>query len=110
MGLSPRAIEWLRAEGHDAVHLREQGLQRISDEQVFAKARSENRVVLTFDLDFNRGSVVSAVVFRLQDTRTDRVISRLKDVLEESEGALASGAIIVIEDARHRVRRLPIDA
>ena len=113
MGVSPRAVEWLRSSGHDAVHLREEGLQRLPDEGVFAKARAENRILLTFDLDFgeivamNAGSVVSVVVFRLRDTRTARVIERLADVLEQSSRALEEGAIIVVEDDRHRVRRLP---
>ena len=113
MGVSPRAVEWLRSSGHDAVHLREEGLQRLPDEGVFAKARAENRIVLTFDLDFgeivamNAGSVISVVVFRVRDTRTARVIERLADVLEQSSRALEEGAIIVVEDDRHRVRRLP---
>jgi predicted nuclease of predicted toxin-antitoxin system len=115
MGVSPKAVEWLRAAGHDAVHLRDEGLHRLPDDAVFAKARAENRIVLTFDLDFgeivalNAGSVVSVVVFRVQDSRTERVIERLADVLEQSSEALQSGSIIVVEDARHRVRRLPLE-
>src|SRR5208337_3067643 len=30
MGVSRRVIEWLRAAGHDAVHLRDEGLKRLS--------------------------------------------------------------------------------
>ena len=37
---------------HDALHLREQGLQRLPDEHIFRKAIAEDRTVLTFDLDF----------------------------------------------------------
>jgi len=29
MGVSRRVIEWLRAAGHDAVHLRDEGLKRL---------------------------------------------------------------------------------
>ena len=50
MGVDLRVVEWLRRHGHDAVHLREEGLPRAADEQVFAKALSEDRIVLTFDL------------------------------------------------------------
>jgi hypothetical protein len=28
MGVDQRIVEWLRGQGHDAVHLREQGLHR----------------------------------------------------------------------------------
>lgn len=52
MGVDVCVVDWLRAQGHEAVHLREQGLHRAPDEQVFAKALAENRIVLTFDLDY----------------------------------------------------------
>ncbi len=40
MGVSQRVVEWLRETGHEAVHLREEGLQRLPDTEVFAKARA----------------------------------------------------------------------
>ena len=52
MGVSQGIVDWLRTEGHDAVHLREQGLHRLPDADIFAKAIAENQIVLTFDLDF----------------------------------------------------------
>jgi predicted nuclease of predicted toxin-antitoxin system len=62
MGVDVRVVDWLRGQGHDAVHLREEGLHRAPDEQVFAKALAEEWIVLTFDLDFgdlapSRGTV-----------------------------------------------------
>jgi predicted nuclease of predicted toxin-antitoxin system len=69
---------------------------------------------LTFALDFgeivaaSEGHVVRVVLFRLHNTRTGHVIERLQAVLEQSSGELHSGAIIVVEEGRHRVRRLPI--
>ena len=45
MGVSGRVVDWLRAQGHDAVHLREEGLQRLPDGEVFAKAFRERRVL-----------------------------------------------------------------
>jgi predicted nuclease of predicted toxin-antitoxin system len=53
MGISPRTVTWLRKQGYDAVHLNEQGLERLSDEAILSKARKEERVVLTLDLDFS---------------------------------------------------------
>jgi predicted nuclease of predicted toxin-antitoxin system len=35
MGVSWRVIEWLRAGGHDAVHLRDEGLQRLPNGDIF---------------------------------------------------------------------------
>jgi len=74
----------------------------------------EERIVLTFDLDFGEIIAlsgmrsVSVILFRLRNTRTPHVIDRLRTVLEESGQALEQGAIIIVEEARHRVRRLPI--
>jgi predicted nuclease of predicted toxin-antitoxin system len=52
MGVSYSVVLHLRSAGHDVVHLREIGMQRMRDEQIFARARNEARVILTFDLDF----------------------------------------------------------
>ncbi len=113
VGVSPRVVAWLRAAGHDAADLREQGLHRLPDADVFARAAKEKRVLLTFDLDF--GEIVglgiqsgsSVIVFRLRNTRVDFVIERLRDVLKQSAEALEAGAIVAVEDGRHRVRHLP---
>jgi predicted nuclease of predicted toxin-antitoxin system len=114
MGVSMRVVEWLRAACHDAVHLRDEGLQRLPNGDIFQKGFAEQRIVLTFDLDFGEilaesaGHVVSVILFRLHDTRTDHVIERLKTVLEQSSAELLVGAIVVVEEGRHRVRKLPI--
>ncbi len=73
-GLSQRVVEWLRAAGHDAVHLRDEGLQRLPNGEIFQKAGREQRIVLTFDLDFGEilagsgNQIVSVVLFRLRNT------------------------------------------
>jgi predicted nuclease of predicted toxin-antitoxin system len=114
MGVSRRVIEWLRAAGHDAVHLRDEGLKRLSNGDIFQKGFAEQRIVMTFDLDFGEilagsaGQVVSVVLFRLHDTRTNHVIERLQNVLDQSSAELLAGAIVVVEESRHRVRKLPI--
>ena len=114
MGVSMRVVDWLRGAGHDAVHLRDEGLQRLPNGDIFQKGFAEQRIVLTFDLDFGEilaesaGQVVSVILFRLHDTRTEHVIERLKTVLEQSSAELLAGAIVVVEEGRHRVRKLPI--
>lgn len=114
MGVPASVVVQLRQIGHEAVHLREQGLQRLPDDEIFQKAITENRILLTFDLDFSeivalsRNENVAIVVFRLRNTRAKHVMERLEKVLAESSDALAKGAIISVEEHRHRVRRLPI--
>ena len=114
MAVDIRVVKWLREKGYDANHLRDEGLQRMPNGEIFFKAISENRVILTFDLDFaeivalSKGEKASVVLFRLHNTRTSRLISRLDTVLSESGEALDKGAVIVVEESRHRVRYLPI--
>ena len=113
MGASRRVIQWLEKDGHDAVHLRDQGLHKLPDGAIFEKACSEQRVLLTFDLDFGEivalsgGRSVSVIVFRLHNTTTLHVIERLNKVLIDSGHAVEQGAIVVVEESRHRIRRLP---
>lgn len=112
-GVARRVVNWLRERGHDAVHLREQRLERLPDRDVFAKASAEERILLTFDLDFGEIVALSAspaasvIMFRLHDTRTPRVIERLESVLLQSVAQLEQEAIVVVEEARHRVRAHP---
>jgi predicted nuclease of predicted toxin-antitoxin system len=114
MGVSQRVVSWLRNEGHDALHVREENLLRLPNGLIFEKAYSEKRILLTFDLDFGEivalsgGRNVSVILFRLRNTRTQHVIDRLKNVLIDAGHALEQGAIVVVEEARHRIRRLPL--
>lgn len=114
MGVSMRVVEWLRSSGHDTIHLRDEGLQRLPNGQIFEKAIREQRIVLTFDLDFGEivagsgGASVSVILFRLRNTRAEFVVRRLESVLEQSTEELAQGAVVLVEDGRHRVRRMPI--
>jgi hypothetical protein len=79
------------------------GAQPIHDALVHA----ERRIILTFDLDFGEilalsgASVVSVILFRLNNTRTPFVQERLAAVLTAEEAALQAGAIVIVEDGRY---------
>jgi len=105
MGVSIRVVEWLRSNGHDAKHLREEGLHRMPNGEIFTKATHENRIIITFDLA--KGEKTSVILFRLQNTRTSHLIHRLSTVLKDTANALEGGAVVVVEESRHRVRYLP---
>ena len=114
MGVSFRVAAWLRRQGHDVSHLSEIGLHTLPNGQIFLKAAAEKRIVITFDLDFgeilalSKGDWTSVVLFRLNDTTTPHVIERLEEVLSVAGVALEGGAVVVVEEARLRIRRLPI--
>ena len=94
MCMDVRVASWLNSQGHDATHLREEGLQRLPNGEIFNKAIAESRVVVTFDLDFGeivalaKGRKAGVILFRLRNTRTSFVIQRLSDVISECVDAL----------------------
>lgn len=114
MNLATDVAAWLRTQGHDAVHRRELGLQKLGDEAVLAKAVAEKRIVVTFDLDFADISAaagearVAVILFRLRSAQTARIVDRLQGVLASASPALERGAVVIVEEARLRIRRLPI--
>ena len=104
MGVSITTVEALRAADHDVVHLRDEGLIRLPDPEIAAKATWEGRVVLTFDLDFGdilaaaRSEAPSVVIFRLRNQTPAAVNPRLFRVIEACDEELAGGAIILVEE------------
>lgn len=114
MGISPKAVTHLRSRGHNAVHLIEEELYRLSDAAILAKARIEDRIVLTHDLDFgdlmaaSGARLPSVVIFRLSDMAAANV-NRYLDVITQEHGrALEQGAILSVAERRIRIRSLPI--
>lgn len=114
MGISPRVVVALRQQGHDAVHLQEQGLGRLLDPEILDNARAEERILLTHDLDFGEllaasgGILPSVIIFRLKDMRTPNVSLHLSSILEHQADALAKGAVVSVTERKARIRMLPI--
>lgn len=75
---------------------------------------SYDRVILTFDLDFGDIRALgvrddpSVVILCLADERSEVVNARLATLLKERSEDLETGALILVEDTRYRVRKLPI--
>jgi predicted nuclease of predicted toxin-antitoxin system len=72
-------------------------------------------VILTFDLDFAEiaatpGSALpSVVIFRMNNARVHWPIERLAVALGNAATALSTGAIVIVDDSRIRIRELPIE-
>ena len=113
--LSPIFAERLRELGHDAVHVRDYAMQAADDDLIFVRARSEDRVIVSADTDFaailalrteSRPSLI--LMRRMRDRRPQQQVELLLANLSALEESLNAGCVAVIEDARIRVRRLPV--
>lgn len=113
--LSPLLAESLKAAGHDAVHVRDLGLQAATDEVVLGQARSEERVLVSADTDFGtllaRSGAASPSVLlirRLSRRRAAEQSAIIDANLPQVVGDLAAGAVVVLGDEWVRIRRLPL--
>jgi hypothetical protein len=89
MGVSITTVGGLRAADHDAVHLREEGLVRLSDLEIASKAARERRS--GFRGTFPPRRAARRAYF---------------DLTGACESGLASGAKLIFDDEGCRVRRL----
>ena len=105
----------LKQAGYDAVHVRECGMQAATDQAIFEKAASENRVIISADTDF--GTILalrevtkpSVILFRGPVERQPKKQAELLLAnLSQIQKELKAGCIAIISQNRLRIRDLPI--
>lgn len=112
--VSPVLAEWLRSVGHDAFHVRERGLSRLRDQDIFALATEEGRVIVTADLDFSRIVALSGrlepglVLFRAGNISDQDMLRLLKEVLLHVSASVLEHAVVVVDLHGLRVAPLPL--
>ena len=113
-GLSPSAAVTLRADGWDAVHVLDVGLDRAEDLQILSFAQREDRTCVTLDHDFHahlailRSAGPSVVLIRIEGLKALGQVRLIRSVWETCEKDLAAGAAVSVDEKTIRVRKLPL--
>ncbi len=115
MNLSPLWVEVLCDAGFEAVHWYRIGAANAPDSEIFSWARTNNHIVFTHDLDFGAllaaTSAESPSVFqiRTEDVSPGALAPRAIELLNRFAPELTSGALIVVDEMRERIRILPLE-
>lgn len=114
MGISPQTIYYLKTLGYDAIHLLDEGLNRLPDSKILEKGQVEGRIVLAHDLGFgdllaaSGDRLPSVIIFRLYNMKPQNVNRYLKNIITQYQNELEQGAIMSVTEAKIRVRSLPL--
>ena len=114
MNLSPRWVEVFEKNAWQAVHWSGEGDPRASDRAIMDWARANGWVVFTHDLDFGailavtHGTGPSVIQLRARDVLPEKAEAVVVSALREHEPLLERGALISVDEARSRVRILPL--
>jgi predicted nuclease of predicted toxin-antitoxin system len=116
MNLSPAWIDRLCSDGFEAKHWSSIGQLNAPDIQLFDWARSSGFIIFTHDLDFGTMLALTKAeapsVFQIRTLNPSPLIigGRVVELLKRFELELKSGALLVADEQRERVRLLPLDA
>ena len=114
MNLSPEWAESLRDSGLDAIHWSRLGAANAPDHEIFAQVRADGLVILTQDLDFSQilfetaASGPSRILLRLGDELSFGTRRRVAGIILQCRSEIESGALLVIDEQKTRLRTLPL--
>jgi predicted nuclease of predicted toxin-antitoxin system len=114
MNLSPDWVPVLGRHGWSAVHWSTVGDPRATDRTLMDWAVANGYIVFTHDLDFGTTLALthatgpSVLQVRGQDVLPDRMEAVVVAALRQHETDLVSGALVVVDPVKCRVRILPI--
>lgn len=113
--LSRHLKSLLSALQHDVTTATDEGLLSQPDIAVAAAAKAEGRILLTLDLEFGDlrkfppGSHPGVILFRPRSLGPRAVNRFVETFVRDNDLKLLAGCVVVVEPARIRIRRPPLD-
>jgi predicted nuclease of predicted toxin-antitoxin system len=115
MPVSTKLLDVLETYEHQGVHAHQIGKACASDSELLEIARSENRIIITADLDFPRLLALSLangpaiILFRGGNYSDREMCELLERVLEKVPPKNLKNAICVVDKKRIRLTQLPLN-
>jgi predicted nuclease of predicted toxin-antitoxin system len=115
MNLSPDLTQVLETENIKAVHWSKVGKPNAPDEEIMKYARENDYAIFTHDLDFGtllaltQAESPSVLQVRTQDVLPKSIGKTVVTILHKYRNQLEQGALIVFDEAKARVRILPLE-
>ncbi|HXQ72985.1 MAG TPA: DUF5615 family PIN-like protein [Pyrinomonadaceae bacterium] len=115
MNLSPGWVEVFVRHGINAVHWSTIGNPRAPDTLLMNWARDNDHIVFTHDLDFGALLALtqtispSVIQVRTQDVTPAHLERTVISSLRQHAASLETGALIILDESRARVRILPLN-
>ncbi len=113
--ISPQTVKDLSSKGYQIKRVTEFLELNAKDSQILDLAFKENSTIITQDLDFSallakRGtSKPSVITLRVNNAKPSNITKILKRALPQIKSEINKGSIIIIEEKRIRIRKLPIN-
>jgi predicted nuclease of predicted toxin-antitoxin system len=115
MNLSPAWVDRFAKADWEAVHWSTVGDPRAIDAVIMDHARSHQFAVFTHDLDLGailattKSRAPSVIQVRAQDVTPEHLGDLVISAIGDHKDALASGALLTIDESSARIRILPLD-
>jgi len=108
--LSPKTTSFLKELGHDVLDTRVLGLEKASDQILLQIALEQNRILITFDLDFGHlpklptKDFPGLIIFRTRSFKSQIINHLLENLMRHHPPEEIRNKLFVISESQIRIR------
>lgn len=104
-------VERLREMDHDVFDIKEEGLEKLTDIEVFQTAQNQKRILITMDKDFSNILLYppskhhGIIVLKLYKMKVDDATRKFIDAFKTLKLTDITGNLVIIDRRKTRVRK-----